>query len=363
MIEEIVCLLDRANVPQESRPVVCRVISRVIFGLASYRDDRKKFVDLKKRSNSKVNKESEPLIWEWVRGIMWDRKIATQYWRALGQLLHTRDVHAAAETHGLNSIDVMYLFDQLTVEDIDEFVKQNRNWRVPSIDDKTIREVLAICKPTINKCVWDLRFIWQYDSAKPKEEWNSWFASEAIKTIFMYEDRRSLNHLVHTVQLALKAKCKIMQKKYSTLKHGTLLSSDKVGGGDTFQFVTRNVDLIIDGEAGPAENPELAGRCVTTAPSIDTDLFIEQVERESKQLARYLRLVVLEEEDTEFEVWLDHNKVPTIDDDTDFAKIVAKFCNLKRTDLRELRRIAGVDYTIGQQLASWQAKLAERKRK
>lgn len=358
MITNITNLLDRANILQQDRGFVCRILARVIFGIASYNDERPKMVNFKQKAKSRIAPESESQIWEWIRDISWDRRVATCYWRALGCLLHTKDISKASHENNVALADLWYLFDQLTGEDIDAFINRDRNWRAPSIDERTINEVVKLCRGTINHCVFNLRFVWQYDPAHPKEDWEHYFVSEAVQTIYRYEDRHSLGHLVNTVKTALENKCRIMQCRYSSVKQGSLINSSKLGGSAVQQFISRRADLMIDSPDGSeTENPELFSRSTRTEPSIDTELFIRQVARDSEALAKYLRLVVLDDDNTDFVDWLDKNDL-SIDSNGDLHKSAAMFCGLKRDDLRHLRRIAEVDYPIGQQMI----KKAERHR-
>lgn len=376
MIMEIADLLDRVNVLQPARPLVCRVLARVIFGIGSYKDERRLLVNLSNKSESVIPPECESQIWEWVRELMWNRAVSTGYWRALGCLIYTRDLADVALKYEISQTDLVYLFNQLDQTDIDEFIDQNRDWRSPSIDDKTVREILALCKSTINACVWRLRFIWQYDVSHPKEEWDSWFVSEALQTIYRYEDRHSLNHLVNTIKQALKMKCGVMQQRYATVKKGALIDTALVnkdkrrkfkGTADEKrkeaesestrqQFVSRRAALMLDGPTGQSENPELFSRSTRSEPEIDTILFIAQVERESKQLARYLKLVVLEDDDDEFNCWIDENDAP-VNSNTDLCKSAAVFCQLKQVDLDQLRAITEADYPIGQQIRERESEL------
>ena len=113
---------------------------------------------------------------------------------------------------------------------------------------------------------------------------------------------------------------------------------------------------MLDGPTGQSENPELFSRSTRSEPEIDTVLFIAQVERESKQLARYLKLVVLEDDDDEFNSWIEENDAP-VDSDADLRKSAATFCQLGQVDLDQLRAITEVDYPIGRQVREREAEL------
>jgi hypothetical protein len=108
--------------------------------------------------------------------------------------------------------------------------------------------------------------------------------------------------------------------------------------------------MITGGEdGGEMENLELASRSIKPEPAIDTTLFIQQVERKSEVLARYLKLVAVEEEDEEFNAWLDEHELPT-SSFTELRNCAAKFLGMTRNDFAALRQIADEDFTIGRQL-------------
>jgi hypothetical protein len=241
-----------------------------------------------------------------------------------------------------------------------------------------------MCKPHVNSCVYRLRFIWQNDPAKPKEDWESYFISEAIHTIFKYEDRHSLVHLVNTVKTALENKQGIMAQRFSSEKQGNLIRNETLEKGakktakalkgidtnlkqemDTVNhrtFTNRRATLMIEGPDGESENPELTSRSTRTEPGIDTKLFIARIDREYKHLARYLKLLVLDEEDVEFFEWVENENLD-IDSEMDFKKHAALFCNIGRQDFLQLRSLVEQDYPISQFLIKRAAKHKEEDRK
>jgi hypothetical protein len=376
MIHNITNLFNRAGVLVESRPAVARVIARVIFGISSYSGDRKKLVNFRSRAQSVLTDNVERAIWSWTRQVAWNWEINTCYWRALGAFIETRDLTLAAHQHNIAQEDFAYLFAQLTTEDLQEFINQQRDWRSPMIDDRTISAIIKQLKPWINNCVYRLRFVWQHDPSHDEDDWRSFFTCEALQTLYKYEDRHSLTHLVNTVRLALNNKCGIMQARYASVKLGMLVSTErfeknnskKVKGKkqkdnkqstrdqsqnlslDKSPYIARRVALTSPGEDGSeVENIELSARSVKLEPQLDTMLFIQQVEKQSEALARYLRLVAVEEEDAEFIDWLEQHELST-DSFNDLRMHAAKFLGLTRQDFAGLRRIADVDYAIGRQL-------------
>lgn len=368
MIHDITNLFNRAGVLVESRPAVARVIARVVFGISSYAQDRKSLLSLRSKSQAVLSEQTERQVWSWVRQISWSWEINTCYWRALGAFIDTQDLTYAAHHHGIAQHDFAYLFSQLNNDDIRAFIDQGRNWRAPTIDNRTISDIIKQLKPSIRACVHKLRFVWQHDPSNDEADWNSYFTCEALQTLYKYEDRHTLTHLVNTVRVALTNKCGIMQSRYSTVKQGMLVSVERFEGkkhGSTTKgskpenqlsldhspYIARRTPLMVAGgdDGGEIENLELASRSVKPEPSLDTTLFIQQVERQSEVLARYLKLVAVEEDDAEFHAWLEEHELPT-SSFTDLRNCAAKFLGMTRHDFAELRQIADNDYAIGQQL-------------
>ena len=368
MIQAITNMFNSAGVLVDQRPSVCRVLARSIFGISSYAQDRKHLVNIKNRKESIISDDVESKLWSWIRNVSWDWKVNTCYWRALGCLIDTRDIVRAAHDHHITQDDLLYLFNQLTTDDINDYIELGRNWRSKPIDEKTIAEVLKKIERYIDNCVYRLRFVWEYDLGRGPDDWKAHFQAEAIQTIYKYEDRKSVNHLINTVKLALNNKLGIMQSRYASVKYGMLVSSDKLDGKnqtkngkiikklapaeglDSQPFTNRRAPVTISGEDGSEmDNPELFARCVKPELEIDVRLFIDQVEKHSSSLARYLRLVAAEQEDHEFEQWLDDNN-HEIDSMVDLKANAARFCGLARADLQQLRDIAVQDYPIGLQI-------------
>jgi hypothetical protein len=368
MIHDITNLFNRAGVLVESRPAVARVIARVIFGISSYAHDRKSLLNVRSRNQAPLSEHTERQVWSWMRQISWSWEINTCYWRALGAFIETQDLTQAAHQHNITQQDFAYLFSQLNDADIRAFVDQGRNWRAPTIDNRTISDIIKQLKPSIRACVHKLRFVWQHDPSSDEADWSSYFTCEALQTLYKYEDRHTLTHLVNTVRVALTNKCGIMQSRYSTVKQGMLVNVERFETKrtghqvkskktenqlslDRSPYVARRAPIMITGgeDGGEMENLELASRSIKPEPAIDTTLFIQQVERKSEVLARYLKLVAVEEEDEEFNAWLDEHELPT-SSFTELRNCAAKFLGMTRNDFAALRQIADEDFTIGRQL-------------
>ena len=149
MIHDITNLFNRAGVLVESRPAVARVIARVVFGISSYAQDRKSLLSLRSKSQAVLSEQTERQVWSWVRQISWSWEINTCYWRALGAFIDTQDLTYAAHHHGIAQHDFAYLFSQLNNADIRAFIDQGRNWREPTIDNRTISDIIKQLKPSI----------------------------------------------------------------------------------------------------------------------------------------------------------------------------------------------------------------------
>lgn len=353
-----------AGVIVEHRPLVARILVRSILRISPYAKDRKALTSCRSK-NPILPPQVEAVIWRWVRDMRWDWKVNTCYWRATACVFETRDFSRAANTFNVPVEDIAYMIAQMSPEDIDYFVKLERSWRTSPIDNAAITAVIKMCKPYINTCVHKLSFVSKYDPGRDSSDWHAYFSAEALQVIYMYEDRKSLHHLVNTVKLALKNKLGIMQGRYSSMKHGMLVNSKSVDPlkkvkkkdgtvvstretNSLVTYVNRRATLMVQSPDGgdEVENPELLSRSTKIEGDLETDIFIRHVEKQSVHLARYLKLVTKDDhDDAEFSKWLDHHNY-SVDSIRDLAAKAAIFCRISKSDITKLRDIATVNHYV-----------------
>lgn len=270
------------------------------------------------------------MIWTWLREAQGRRSYMTLYWRAFGRFLQNRDGHAS-EYLGIPVEDLWYMTDILTAKDLETFAGLDRDPATNPVADGIVTKILNDVDKQIKSCANSLRFVDAADPGCTSHDWIAQFKAAAVKVIYQY-DYRSYAFLVNTVRSTLWKLLSTLQKRYSCDRYA---QTKRLKDG-TFVHFRSSIDPVVDGDVVDVLALEGQFTVQTTDSDLDAAALLQAVERSSRKVAQYLRVVAFDDDtDDAFTSWITTRRKKNLESVSpeDLDVLARKYFGITQSDI------------------------------
>lgn len=300
LISLVTQTLDEASVVGENRQKCTRLILMVLLKLSKYTNVK---VEIRKVAGY----EAERVIFKNLTTAMNTEALQLRLWRAFHGFVITQD-EDHLQDYNMTRADLEFVKANLKPRDLSLIKNSELRWEKAPITQRELRFILKKSKRTIDFYSYKLRYVLDIDYSVDKEDFRADMIAHAILTVYHYESFRSIQYLVGVANKSIanywRDQCDTWNAQKRTGEGRKVVDTGrkKADGSKIFEFDNHCIraPLAVQGDDGEdMENPALSARSTEIESDIEVKDFIDYLDSCTPSFSRYLKVVVLDQDDEE----------------------------------------------------------------